>query len=74
VATLPVVTAAAVRVNTTGLATRRQTGLVTGRITLANLNLASAPALRVYVTGLPSGVRVHNASWFSNPTDPARRA
>jgi len=70
VATLPVVTAAAVRVNTTGLATRRQTGLVTGRITLANLNLASAPALRVYVTGLPSGARVHNATGSAAIGDP----
>jgi len=70
VATLPVLTAGAIRVATTGLATRRQTGLVTGRITLANLNLASAPALRVYVTGLPAGVRVYNATGSAAIGDP----
>lgn len=69
-ASLLVVTAAAIRVDTTDGAIRRQTGLVTGRITLANLNLASAPALRVYVTGLPAGVRVHNATGSAAIGDP----
>jgi hypothetical protein len=70
VASLPVVSAGAIRVTTTEPATRRQTGLVTGRLTLANLNLASAPALRVYVTGLPAGVRVHNATGSAAIGDP----
>lgn len=69
-ASLPVVTPGAIRVTTTGLATRRQTGLVTGRLTLANLNLADVPALRVYVTGLPAGARVHNATGSAAVGDP----
>lgn len=44
------------------LAVNPQTGMIEGTIQITNNNDASIPAMRVYVTNLPAGVTVMNAS------------